>query len=53
MEESKFAQLNQEQIEKINDLEQKIGVTLLAYDHQVIQRNNESSTRTTDLYEDV
>lgn len=53
MEESKFAQLSQEQLEKINDLEQKIGVTLIAYDHQVIQRDNGSSTRITNLYEDV
>lgn len=35
MEEKKFAQLDQEQLEKINDLERKIGVTLIAYDHQV------------------
>ena len=38
MEESKFAQLDQEQLEKINDLERNIGVTLIAYDLQVIQQ---------------
>ena len=43
MEESKFAQLSQEQLEKINDLEQKIGVTLIAYDQQVIQQVDRSS----------
>ena len=38
MEESKFAQLDQEQLEKINDLERNMGVTLIAYDLQVIQQ---------------
>lgn len=43
MEESKFAQLSQEQLEKINDLEQKIGVTLIAYDQQAIQQGDRGS----------
>ncbi|MEK5331078.1 MULTISPECIES: hypothetical protein [unclassified Lysinibacillus] len=32
MEEIKFAQLDHTQLEKINELEKKIGVTLVAYD---------------------
>jgi len=32
VEEIKFAQLDQQQLEKINELEKKIGVTLVAYD---------------------
>ncbi|WP_167395999.1 hypothetical protein [Lysinibacillus parviboronicapiens] len=32
MEEVKFAQLDQQQLDKINELEKKIGVTLVAYD---------------------
>ena len=38
MEEKKFADLDQEQLKKINELERKIGVTLIAYDNQVIQQ---------------
>lgn len=38
MEEKKFAELDQEQLEKINELERKMGVTLIAYDNQVIQQ---------------
>ncbi len=32
MTEIKFAQLDPQQLEKINELEEKIGVTLVAYD---------------------
>jgi len=32
MEEIKFAQLDSQQLAKINELEKKIGVTLVAYD---------------------
>ena len=32
MKEIKFAQLDPQQLEKINELEKKIGVTLVAYD---------------------
>lgn len=32
MTEIKFAHLNPQQLEKINELEEKIGVTLVAYD---------------------
>jgi len=32
MEEIKIAQLNQQQLERINELEKNIGVTLVAYD---------------------
>ncbi|TBV85329.1 hypothetical protein EW028_21520 [Lysinibacillus sp. OL1] len=32
MKEIKFAQLDPQQLEKINELEEKIGVTLVAYD---------------------
>ncbi len=32
MDEIKFAQLDDTQLEKINELEKKIGVTLIAYD---------------------
>ena len=38
MEEKKFAELNQEQLKKINDLEKIIGVTLIAYDNEVLQQ---------------
>lgn len=45
MDEKKYAQLSQEQLEKINDLEQKIGVTLIAYEHQAMQQDEGSSTQ--------
>ncbi len=32
VEEIKFAQLDQQQLEKINELEKTIGVTIVAYD---------------------
>ena len=42
MEEKKFAELNQEQLKKINDLEKIIGVTLIAYDNEVLQQGTDS-----------
>ncbi|MFJ8089936.1 hypothetical protein ACIQ7N_17260 [Lysinibacillus sp. NPDC095746] len=36
MEEIKIAQLDQQQLEKINELEKNIGVTLVAYDSSSI-----------------
>ena len=32
MEESKFADLDRDQLQKLNELEDKLGVTLIAYD---------------------
>ncbi|MBK3496260.1 hypothetical protein JFL43_15595 [Viridibacillus sp. YIM B01967] len=32
MEENKFAQLDREQMQELNELEEKFGVTLIAYD---------------------
>ena len=34
MEEKKFAELDQEQLKKINELEREMGVMLIAYDIQ-------------------
>lgn len=48
MEEAKFAQLNQEQLEKINDLERNMGVTLIAYDLQAIQQGEGGYSSTQD-----
>ncbi|MEG0258418.1 MAG: hypothetical protein RR595_11770 [Lysinibacillus sp.] len=38
MGEKKFAQLDSEQLEKINELEQNMGLTLIAYDVSVTQQ---------------
>lgn len=48
MEESKFAQLDQEQLEKINDLERNIGVTLVAYDLRAMQQGETGYSSTQD-----
>ncbi|WP_225986077.1 hypothetical protein [Psychrobacillus glaciei] len=32
MKENKFADLDQEQLQELNELEEKLGVTLVAYD---------------------
>ncbi|MEI4771477.1 hypothetical protein WAX74_17765 [Psychrobacillus sp. FJAT-51614] len=32
MNESKFAELDREQLQELNELEEKLGVTLIAYD---------------------
>ena len=42
MEEKQFAELNPEQLEKINELERLIGVTLIAYDNQGLQQGTGS-----------
>lgn len=47
MEEKKFAELNQEQLKKINDLEKIIGVTLIAYDNESIQQGVGGSSNST------
>ena len=39
MEESKFADLDHEQLQEINELEGKLGVTLIAYDSAVTLNN--------------
>ena len=38
MEEKKFTELDQEQLEKINDQKRIIGVTLIAYKNQGLQQ---------------
>lgn len=50
MEESKFAQLDQEQLDKINDLERNIGVTLIAYDLQAIPQTEGGFSSTQDKH---
>ncbi|MFJ7669574.1 hypothetical protein ACIQXI_21100 [Lysinibacillus sp. NPDC097195] len=47
MEEIKFAQLDHTQLEKINELEKQIGVTLVAYDAATMP-NQGSGTFETD-----
>ncbi|KUF36101.1 hypothetical protein AK833_05130 [Lysinibacillus sp. F5] len=45
MEDIKFAQLDPQQLAKINELEKKIGVTLIAYD------SSSGSSHSSDAYE--
>ncbi|WP_338654733.1 hypothetical protein [Lysinibacillus sp. Y5S-8] len=45
MEDIKFAQLDPQQLAKINELEKKIGVTLVAYD------SSSGSSHGSDAYE--
>ncbi|MCP1143700.1 hypothetical protein [Lysinibacillus endophyticus] len=40
MEETKFAELNQEQLKEIKQLEDKLEVTLIAYDNAVLENQN-------------
>lgn len=40
MEETKFAELNQEQLKEIKQLEDKLEVTLIAYDNTVLENQN-------------
>lgn len=40
MDNIKFAQLDSQQLAKINELEKKMGVTLVAYDSSSMQPNN-------------
>ena len=37
--ETKFSELGHEQIDEIKQLEEKLGVTLIAYDHFPTERN--------------
>jgi len=46
MEEIKFAQLDQQQLEKINELEKKIDVTLVAYDSSSIPSQGSGALET-------
>jgi len=46
MEEIKFAQLDHTQLEKINELEKKIGVTLVAYDAATMPNQGSGSLET-------
>ena len=39
----KFAELNQEQIKEVKKLEEKLNVTLLAYDHFILKGHNDNS----------
>ncbi|MEK4762930.1 hypothetical protein MHH85_22110 [Viridibacillus sp. FSL E2-0187] len=43
MEENKYAQLNHEQLREINEMEEKLGVTLIAYDTSTTQTNSSAS----------
>ncbi|MFE6169837.1 hypothetical protein ABE042_16810 [Viridibacillus arvi] len=43
MEENKYAQLNHEQLKEINEMEEKLGVTLIAYDTSATQTNRSTS----------
>lgn len=43
MEEIKFAELNQEQIKEVKKLEDKLHVTLLAYNNSVLESQNSNS----------
>ena len=47
MEEKKFAELNQEQLKKINELEENIGVTLIAYENKTLQQGVGGSSNNT------
>lgn len=46
MEEIKFAQLDHTQLEKINELEKQIGVTLIAYDPTTMANQGSGSLET-------
>ncbi|MFJ7732773.1 hypothetical protein ACIQXF_12850 [Lysinibacillus sp. NPDC097231] len=46
MEEIKIAQLDQQQLEKINELEKNIGVTLVAYDSSSMPSQGSGSYET-------
>ena len=41
--EIKFSELNQDQIKEVKKLEEKLHVTLLAYDHFVIEGHHDNS----------
>ena len=40
LEETKFAELNHEQLKEIKSLEDKLDVTLIAYDSSVLESQN-------------
>ncbi len=41
MEETKFAELNQDQLKEVKKLEDKLHVTLLAYDNSILDGQNQ------------
>jgi DNA transposition AAA+ family ATPase len=45
MDESKLAQLDPEQLQEISELEDKIGVTLVAYDNLAILNSTTNETK--------
>ncbi|SES38585.1 hypothetical protein [Psychrobacillus sp. OK032] len=44
MKDSKFAELNGEQLQELNELEDKLGVTLVAYDANATYNSPSSET---------
>ncbi|WP_166669516.1 hypothetical protein [Paenisporosarcina antarctica] len=44
MEESKIAHIDREQLQEINELENKLGVTLIAYDNLASLNNSSNET---------
>lgn len=44
MKENKFADLNSDQLQELNELEDKLGVTLVAYDNSVTFNSTSSET---------
>ena len=47
MKENKFADLNSEQLQELNELEDKLGVTLVAYDASTTFNSTSSEMPTT------
>ena len=47
MEESKIAHIDREQLQEINELESKLGVTLIAYDNLATLNNSSNETTPT------
>lgn len=41
LEEAKFAELNDEQLKEIKQLEEKLDITLIAYDSSVLESQNQ------------
>lgn len=46
MEENKFAQLDHKQLKELNEMEEKLGVTLIAYDSSASPTNMSTSLNT-------
>lgn len=44
MKDNKFAELDGEQLQELNELEEKLGVTLIAYDTSATYNNPSSET---------